>query len=655
MLDADLGELSERADRLARWVETETPTLDEIERRLLEAVDDDPDIFGIGVGFRRYAYDPDTRLASRYLVRRNGGDHQMVAVEDFYDYTAPIPEAEWMRRGFEQPGWQEPTFGEVSRALVVMYCVPFDGTEVDESAGGVCVNYSIDDVWELIAGLGLGETGYPMVLTDQGQFVAHPRREYVFDERGLRRIAAETDDEGLLRFFERAEVEESGFVPYADPVTGERGQIYFTRVAETQWTIAAIIYDVEIPRDWLAYRHRQMVLIAVGLVSLLFAVVAVVALRRFNRRALWGGSIAVSALFLVAIGWVWGLTSTELERPPPESIPLVSPGETTREAGEYVRDIEEMYHVTPRVVPTGLSINSLEVLGPTQFQVSGVVWCRYAVPEHDDLRRQVHFPDAVDGEVHFQQIMRYRQGDAEVVGWSFQAEIHQSADITWFPLDVRYLALRIWHGELDQHVVLVPDLERYSPVHPRSLPGTRQDLRMSGWRLHRTFFAFRFYDYGVDVGPPDVSSRGEFPELVYHGVIQRQLVEALLSHQMPLLIALVLMFAVAMLETRWREKADVFGFEAVKVLGVITAIFFALVVSHIEVRRRFVADELMYIDYFYFVTYMMIAVGAANGYMVNSPDIRLWFVDYEDNLLPKVLFWPVALAALFGVTVWVFA
>lgn len=652
-LDGDLSTIATMADDLARWIEVRDPTVSDIEAHLRGLVDEQPGIFGIGVGFAPYAFDDDTRLLSRYMFRHHD-HHQLVALEDHYDYTEPIPEAAWFHDAIDDEGWHEPFFAEVSEEVVVMYCAHIERSDGDAPDGVACVNYSIRDIWEIVARLGLGTVGYAMVTTRQGQFIVHPQRDYVLDELHIHQVATATDDDDLLRFGEAIAGGDTGFFRYFDPIVEQRARIFYAPVEETEWMLAVVAYDAEIPRDWLAHRHLHITITITVVLTFLLVVAAAAASRHLSRRALWMGSILTSLILIVGIGRVWTLAGLEVEHAPPGAVVLLDPETTEDYVDDYAADVEERYHVAPRRVPTGIVIESMELDGPHHFQLSGLVWSRYSSPEHDDLKRGVTFPDAVEGQVVFEEVMRFDDADTEVVGWFFQATLHHPTDIARFPLDVRKLPLRVWHAEFDRHVVLVPDLQAYSPIYPRALPGLRHDLLPLGWDVHRTFFAFRYHDYGADVGPADRSSRGQFPELTYHVVIQRRLVDAFLSHQIPLVIALTLMFAVAMLETRHREKAKVLGFEAVKVLGVVTAIFFTLVVAQIDVRRRFVADELMYLEYFYFVTYLMIIAGAVNVYLVNSPDIELPVIDYADNLIPKISFWPIALGLLFLMTVAVF-
>jgi hypothetical protein len=55
-----------------------------------------------------------------------------------------------------------------------------------------------------------------------------------------------------------------------------------------------------------------------------------------------------------------------------------------------------------------------------------------------------------------------------------------------------------------------------------------------------------------------------------------------------------------------------------------------------------------YLEYFYFVMYFAVLAVAANSYAIAHKPPR-WLA-YEDNLVPRLLFWPAIVGVLFLVT-----
>jgi hypothetical protein len=58
-------------------------------------------------------------------------------------------------------------------------------------------------------------------------------------------------------------------------------------------------------------------------------------------------------------------------------------------------------------------------------------------------------------------------------------------------------------------------------------------------------------------------------------------------------------------------------------------------------------------EYIYFLMYGILVVASANTYlfsMQTAPWLKL--IHYKDNLIPKILFWPVVLAGMIVITWW---
>ena len=88
-------------------------------------------------------------------------------------------------------------------------------------------------------------------------------------------------------------------------------------------------------------------------------------------------------------------------------------------------------------------------------------------------------------------------------------------------------------------------------------------------------------------------------------------------------------------------------------LSIAGTLLFVAVFSHIGARQKIAAQEIIYLEYFYIVMYFALLWVAVNSILyVRWPESK--FIQYEQNLLPKVLFWPVTLGALWLVTLFTF-
>jgi hypothetical protein len=86
------------------------------------------------------------------------------------------------------------------------------------------------------------------------------------------------------------------------------------------------------------------------------------------------------------------------------------------------------------------------------------------------------------------------------------------------------------------------------------------------------------------------------------------------------------------------------------VLAYCAALLFVLTVAHANLRDRLAAHGIIYLENFYFVMYFAILAVSINAIAFASP-FTIRFIHSHDNLLVKLLYWPVILGLLLGITV----
>ncbi|MBB3190573.1 PDC sensor domain-containing protein [Halomonas cerina] len=655
-LSGDMRHLSDLADALVAELESGTLPTDRIESRLQAMVGAHPYVFGVGVMFRPHAYAADRRLYAPYIVKRNG-QHRLVWVDEVYDYTHP--EHAWYHQGTTHAGWLEPFFGQASQAMLALYCAPFRLPEPQrrrpelETDGTVCIDYSIEDVWALVGALDLGDTGYAMVVTDQGTFVSHPRRDYVRQGLTLLDLAERLDDPSLRQLAEQASDEQRGTIAHTSELTGQASWIFHDPIAASDWTLAVVAFIDEIPLDRARHKYRQILITIALVVGASGLVVLLVAYRLGSEPVLWSGSLAIAVLFLLGVVNIWALEFAEVGRDPPGAVMLVDRAGIASYLDDYVEESRLQRLGDPLRVPTGIYLESIRFETPHDFVVTGFAWQRYRRPDQDHLTRGIFFPDSVPEQDVREELYRFRDGDHEVVGWFFKTTLHQPSDHSRFPIDVKTLRLRIWHPDMTRNAVLVPELSAYRLIHPTALPGMKPGFRLPGWQLERSFFAYRFHDYRSDFGIRGNALMGGFPELTYHLTLRRNITDAFISNQIPLFVAAIMLFAMLMIDTREQARASLHGFNTATVLATAAAIFFIILLAHIDIRSRYATEQIMYLEYFYFITYFTIVAISINAFMLTASN-DLPFFHYRDNLIPKLLFWPLLHGAFFVVTVYVF-
>ena len=126
---------------------------------------------------------------------------------------------------------------------------------------------------------------------------------------------------------------------------------------------------------------------------------------------------------------------------------------------------------------------------------------------------------------------------------------------------------------------------------------------------------------------------------------------AFIVYLLPLFLVASLLFA-ALLTVSANEKiSNKLGFNTSAFIGASSALFFVIMIAHIQLRRQFAGANIVYIEYFYILMYRMLVLATANTYLFSIRASRLGnIILYKDNLIPKVAYWPVLIGSLILIT-----
>lgn len=306
-------------------------------------------------------------------------------------------------------------------------------------------------------------------------------------------------------------------------------------------------------------------------------------------------------------------------------------------------------------VPTGFFIQSIAFTSPSTVNVNGFVWKKY--PLDFPYEKGVTFPEEVNSndtkiEKHYSDIVLYKGEEHELIGWYFDVTMRQPFNYKRYPLDYLTIWLRIWPKEFDndEDILLVPDFDSY---YQRGKPrfGLDQDIVTGEWEIEETFFSYRDVPYDTRFGYPiDAKPAVEneiYSELYVNFGATRKFFNAFIINLVPLFVVALLLFSALMTVSDREKQAARFGFSTSGILGTCSALFFVVMLSHIQVRSEFPGSGLVYIEYFYLVMYVVILLTALNAYLFSLEALRgRTVLHWRDNLLTKLMFWPSLLWAM---------
>ena len=306
-------------------------------------------------------------------------------------------------------------------------------------------------------------------------------------------------------------------------------------------------------------------------------------------------------------------------------------------------------------LPTGIFIQSLVFNSSSDVNLTGYIWQRY--PLDYPYEKGVIFPEEIDSvntvlRKEYDDIVRDGDNPHELIGWYFDVTVRQSFDYRQYPLDFLTVWLRVWPEDFenDQHILLVPDFAAYSDTQTDSF-GLDADIVQGEWDIRESFFSYQAAPYDTDFGFGARDKDVVYQEFYFNLGADRKFINAFIINLVPLLVVGVLLFASLMTISRDEEQAGLFGSNTTGVIGSCSALFFVVLLSHIQVRSMFAGSGLVYIEYFYLIMYGMILATALNAYLFSLKAFRhLWILNYRDNYVAKASFWPVMLWAMLFVT-----
>jgi len=607
-------------------------------------VEANPVLFGMGVAYERKKYLPRIELYAPFFRRDRTGRFVQVQIEDSYDYTDPTLEnAKWYIDALQATSgfWTEP----YQNALVEdIWLVDYHAPILREVPGGretigiVFVTLSTESLVEFLNSIDAGEEGFTYLLSSDGNYIIHPRGDFL--RRSIFEIADELESDALRVLGERVLSRESFYVDGVDPASDQTVWTFHRSVPLNNWSIG-IVFDKFIGQERPHIFVRDLILLALSLILTITFFMALILRVDLGREwSLWGVSFVYGFLCLCCISYIWYLESNFPQR---DASQIVLVNKTVIE--EQLAAVDEAFFENnaepPLRVPTGVMLETIAFNGGSNANdVSGYIWQRYPLEMPEGVEQGFRFTDVIDQEAgRIEEIYRIEEFDEEIVGWFFRATLRQEPSVDKFPLDEATVQLQIWPKSLDSRVVLVPDLESYEFVTPSQNPGLVDVLVLENWEIVRSYFSYRYDNYNATFGSLHGVMRNYTPDLYFNTIINRVLLSALVSYAVTILVAISLMFAILMI--RVGSSFEVLGYSA--------SLFFVIAVSQVGLRGELEAPGVVYLEYGYILLYFIILMVSINSMLYYS-ETHISLIQYRDNLIPKLLYWPIVATILLAIT-----
>jgi len=376
----------------------------------------------------------------------------------------------------------------------------------------------------------------------------------------------------------------------------------------------------------------------------------------------WWLSAAVSAILITVLINLW-IQMNAYHVEPTQLINEKSTAEYLKNNWESRPD--SLSEATEPIIKikTGIFIQSLQFSNSTEVNLTGYIWQHYEDGVHDAIKPGVSkdgvteagfiLPEQVNsgGDIEPREIYRIRNGDEEVIGWYFEATLRQPFNYDLYPFDHKTVWVRMWPKDFSRNIVLVPDFEAYKSTGLSDIFGIESKIVLGTWERENTYFDYKLSSYNTDFGIANYIGQEGFPELNYNFVLKRKFENAFIIHLLPLFLVATLLFAALLTVTEDEKLSGKLGFNTSGFIGASSALFFVVLLAHIQLREQFAGTGIVYIEYFYIMMYALLVMATANSYLFS---VRAKFFSsvilFSDNIIVKVAYWPVVFTSLILVT-----
>ncbi len=618
-----LEKITTRIDAVATDLGTGTLKKTALQERLQQITYMDPELSKVGFAFEPFAYQDSLRL---YGVAWNAAAER-IEIDARYDYTINGNEGLWYRkpRDSVQPHWFPPTVDDGLFDLETVYAVPFfvPAASPQQPVGVVFAALPVAYFRTLLTEFQIGETGFAYIQSKQGSLIYHPDQDLMKTDESL--------DE-------------------ADLHTTQRRWVFNEAIEAAAWDVNVVAFkeDISLMSEEL---RRDLVKVVLGLFLFLSALsIPLFKIYTLTEPKLWVFFGLVSFLCFGTISSILYLRmripGKVGEQGHTDRITNVSTLNTFRR--DQMRKALEQNSELPVFIPTGVFIQSVNFDQANDVSLTGYIWQKYHLGLHDDVARGFVMPEKQTGTIN--EVYRDTTDGVELIGSYFEVSLRQEFDYSKYPFGRENVWIQIWHQEFHRNVVLIPDLEAYQFISPSSRPGISKQLILPGWSIDRSYFSYTLHSYTTNFGFRNYVGQKDFPEMYFNIIIRKELIGPFVSHLLPLNVILIMLFTLLLAGSRSEKKASFLGFSALNVITSCAAFFLVAIFSHIDLRERLAAKDILFLEYFYFVTYFLILMVSINSLLFAFTDQR-WVI-YKDNLIPKILYWPVSQSLILAFALW---
>lgn len=649
-IEALLSRIEDEANRLALKLGARDYSAQSVKTQIAESAGSIAELKGVTACYEPYAFGAETRLFCPFYTKETGA---YVETGEAYDYSVIGAGTAWYTVPRDTGAtWAEPYYGAAAKEWFIDYGAPFNhrsGPNAGQVRGVVDMSMEVGDFQKLVHALVVGKTGYGFIASAKGNFIAHPISGYV-GKKTLADMAADEGTNAALRDVYAAMAEgKSGHARFQYPANDETMLVYYGQIGGASgWGTALVFLESDLMGDQRELTRRKIRL-SLALSAFIVVLIALYFGRdSLDRREIEQLSWLTSALLLANIFFVGVLEhNTRNARPDGNSPAMIDLASLGSFIGQRETLAQERKRTPETPIPTGVYVERLEFIDSYNVNIGGKAWQRYPLEIADDVNVGFTFPQLSPFaessliEETYRERIQPRAGEPGylLVGWDFRVTLLLNFQYKNYPFDKRHIDVQLAPLARQDRLLFTPDIESYKFTNPTRKPGMNPDIVISGNDVIESYFNYSVQSFGTDFGLGVNGLFEDVPVLHYNIHLRRVLLNAFVTSLIPIFVTLCFIYILISACEKSNERQGI--------IESMAAFFFVLVFSHIDLRKDIVTDELIFMEYFYFITYGAALASTFN--LMTYTKSRSAVFDYNENQLYRAGYFPTFLALVLTV------
>ncbi len=636
-LSKEIGVTKEVVNNLAKKLNSDTENYDKIPDLLREIIKKHPIIYGLGIAFSPYKYRDDIKLYAPYIYRDKKNNYKEINISDLYDYTATSsakpnsPVTTWYHVPLEKGAmWLDPFFGFESKTYIAEYSKPlYRANDDNRPVGVIFADLSLGDVRNRIARLNIGKLGYGFIYSKEGTFVSHPNPD----------VLGQPIDNSIKKLIKISEKNKRKdiftLIKAKDELTGQEAWYIFQPIPGTKWVLGLVLDSKEMQSTIYTDNRVYMIIDLFLLASFaIFASMLIFRAYKGKPKNLWLMSMAIAVIFVLASVYYANIPNVKKQDTGVKIYSVSSLSQFWQLYGLQNEDLQQQELI---YIPVGLFIQHIKFPSEREVGITGYIWHKYSkkyalLIEKKRISKLFLFPQQTDKMI-LSKAYHHIKDDVETIGWRFTSHFRHFYSGKLFPFDKKIISIRLWHKDFYKNVFLIPDLSAYDLINPEGLPGIDKNLVLKRWHVKRSYYSYKPYTVTTNFGNKEFKRRTDIPDLTFNIELERKLTEPVVTYFMPLMIVTILVF-LSLVSNLGKVSESMFT-----ALTYSASLLFVLTITHIALRREIQTPDITFIEYCYILMYIFtVFVVINNIFVIQKVDWK--FIQYRNNLIPKLFFWP---------------